>query len=83
MKSGSGSLTESIAFNDFITNCERVSDHCDNIALSVMEEKSFQFHANRYHAEKFSQARFSRLYEKYSRKFSLEPFARTSSNIQA
>ena len=72
MKSGSGSLTESIAFNDLITNCERVSDHCDNIALAVMEENSFQFHANRYHAEKFTQARFSRLYEKFRKQFALE-----------
>ena len=78
MKSGSGSLTESIAFNDLITNCERVSDHCDNIALAVMEENSFQFHANRYHAEKFTQARFSRLYEKFRKQFALENAAAKS-----
>ena len=25
--------------NDLLTNLERVSDHCSNIALSVLEEK--------------------------------------------
>ena len=37
----SGECTMQLGFilNDLLTNCERVSDHCSNIALSVIEEK--------------------------------------------
>ena len=37
----SGDCTTQLGFvlNDLLTNFERVSDHCSNIALSVIEEK--------------------------------------------
>ena len=73
MKSGGCTMVQGIAFNDLLTNFERISDHCSNLALATIEvdRGSFQTHASPYHTE-VQQARFTRLYETYRRQFQLK-----------
>ena len=47
MKQGICSLNQGFVFNDIINNCERVADHCSNIAIAMIELKEkdeFQAH---------------------------------------
>ena len=46
----SGECTTQLGFvlNDILTNFERVSDHCSNIALSVLEEKDVSLDRHAY-----------------------------------
>ena len=37
LKKGDCSIEMGIVFNDFITNFERVGDHCSNVAISMIE----------------------------------------------
>ena len=39
LQSGDCTMQLGFVLNDLLTNFERVSDHCSNIALSVIEEK--------------------------------------------
>ena len=37
LQTGECTLNHGFAFNDLLTNCERVSDHCSNIAVAMIE----------------------------------------------
>ncbi|MBE6564392.1 MAG: Na/Pi cotransporter family protein [Ruminococcaceae bacterium] len=53
-------------FNDLITNIERVSDHCSNIALSVLSGSNKVFENHEYVKEVESSSEFfAEQYEKY------------------
>lgn len=39
LQSGECTMQLGVVLSDLLTNCERVSDHCSNVALSVIEEK--------------------------------------------
>ena len=46
LQSGECTLNHGFAFNDLLTNCERVSDHCSNIAVAMIELESDSFPAS-------------------------------------
>ena len=37
LQKGICTIQQGFVFNDFVTNCERVSDHCSNVALAMLE----------------------------------------------
>ena len=39
LQAGSCGISQGFVLTDLLTNCERISDHCSNIALSVLEER--------------------------------------------
>ena len=55
LQSGRCTIQLGFILNDFLTNCERVSDHCSNIALCLIEAKgsniSAHAHVNEIKAE--------------------------------
>ncbi len=59
-------------FNDILTNFERISDHCSNIALSVMSDETNNYEGHEYvhEVEKHSQF-FADQCEKYKTKYYL------------
>lgn len=48
LQSGECTLNHGFAFNDLLTNCERVSDHCSNIAVAMIELESDSFDTHEY-----------------------------------
>ena len=48
LQSGRCTIQLGFILNDFLTNCERVSDHCSNIALCVIESKGSNINAHAY-----------------------------------
>ena len=71
MKAGICSMTQGISLNDLLTDLERISDHCSNVALSTIElhENSFRTHASLHRKER--QEEMNRMYEEYGRRFTL------------
>ncbi|MBE6825327.1 MAG: Na/Pi cotransporter family protein [Ruminococcus sp.] len=57
---------------DLLTNYERVSDHCSNIAVSVIETSHSTFETHKYLSKvKFGNKNFNDNFEKFSEKYSL------------
>ena len=61
------------AVNDLLTNCERVSDHCSNIAVAMIELESDSFDTHEYinsvmamHSHSFEE-----YYSEYSKEFQI------------
>ena len=73
LQTGICTLNHGFAFNDLLTNCERVADHCSNIAVAMIELESDSFDAHEY-LNSLMEMRthsFDQYYAEYSKKFSL------------
>ena len=73
LQQGICTLHQGFVFNDLLTNFERVSDHCSNLAVATIELESDSFDPHQYMIS-LKAARshgFDQYYEEYRRKFSL------------
>ena len=73
LQTGECTLNHGFAFNDLPTNCERVSDHCSNIAVAMIELESDSFDTHEYinsvmamHSHSFDE-----YYSEYSKEFQI------------
>ena len=73
---GEGLCTVELGFilSDLLTNCERVSDHCSNIAVSLLEVESDSFEAHEYlnHVKYDGENDFFEHYAEYKKKYSIK-----------
>ena len=75
LQRGECSTTLGFVFTDILTDLERISDHCSNIAMSVIQLRNSSFESHSFEAElKRSDALFSELYGEYSKKYSLSKY---------
>ena len=71
LKNGVCTLNQGFAFNDLITNFERVADHCSNIAIAMIElnRDDFDTHGYIINLKELHAHRFDEYYDKYSEKY--------------
>ncbi len=70
-----GDCTMELGFilSDLLTNYERVSDHCSNIAVCVIEIAIGSFEAHEYlHQVKSGEEEFSAMYQTYKQKYYIQ-----------
>jgi phosphate:Na+ symporter len=74
LQKGVCSLQIGFVFNDLITNLERISDHCSNIAIAMSELERNEFDTHDYQESLLARKdeEFSRYYKKFSEKYQLE-----------
>ncbi len=73
LQKGLCTLHHGFVFNDLLTNLERVSDHCSNIAVAMIELESEDFDAHEY-INSLIEVRshsFDEYYDEYSKKYAL------------
>lgn len=71
-----GDCTIEIGFvlSDILTNYERISDHCSNIAVAVIELVHDSFDTHKYLNDiKYGNNKFNDYYESYYQKYSISP----------
>ena len=68
-----GNILQNFVFNDLITDFERISDHCSNIALAVLRLENGSFDTHDYEEQLLRERgpAFENTFEEYRRKFSL------------
>lgn len=73
LQSGECTLNHGFAFNDLLTNCERVSDHCSNIAVAMIELESESFDTHEYinSVMAMHSHSFDKYYAEYSKEFQI------------
>ena len=73
LQQGICTIKQGFVFNDIVTNCERVSDHCSNIAVAMIELSGDTFRTHTYvHAlQEKETPEFREAYEEYVRRFAL------------
>ena len=74
LQKGVCTLSQGFVFNDLLTNCERVADHCSNIAVAMIELESDSFDTHEYlnSIKKMKRdSAFAQYFEEYSKKYTL------------
>ena len=74
LQKGICTLQHGFVFNDLLTNYERVSDHCSNIAVAMieLERDSFDTHNYLNSLMNMKDQQFETFYKEYEAKYSLE-----------
>lgn len=72
LRKGLCTIEMGFILSDLLNNYERVSDHCSNIALSVIQVAHKDFDAHRYIQDIKYSSEFNNYYKQYSEKFSLQ-----------
>ena len=72
LKDGHCTIEHGFVLSDILTNYERVSDHCSNLGVAIIELSKGLFDAHAYADSKVKDdPEFKRLYEEYTAKYAL------------
>ena len=73
LQKGVCSWKQGFVFNDLLTSYERVSDHCSNIALAMIELEMEEFNTHEYmrSIEQMKQDSFKKHYEEFYEKYKI------------
>ena len=73
LRQGSCSLEQGFTFNNLLVDCERISDHCSNIALALLERDTGVVGSHEYlkNLEDAKQVSFTHHFEEYQQKYAL------------
>lgn len=71
LRDGNCTVEMGFVLSDFLTNCERVADHCSNIAVCLleMENNSFETHEYLNHVKTDGENEFFEQYAHYKEKY--------------
>ena len=71
LRDGLCTIEFGFVLSDLITNCERVADHCSNVAVSILEMKHDSLETHEYLNQVKNEGRnkFFELYKEYSNKY--------------
>ncbi len=72
LQNGSCTIELGFVLSDLLTSCERVSDHCSNVAAAIIESQHGTFETHEYLDHLKHKESFQRQYEEYSKKFGFE-----------
>lgn len=70
LQAGTCTLNQGFIFNDLITNYERVSDHCSNLAVAVVELETKMGNSHEY-MNRVKDAQFNHFFEEYKKKYAI------------
>ena len=71
LQSGDCTIELGFILSDLITNCERVADHCSNIAATLIENTLGGLEMHGYTGQVVCSTEYQRHYDEYSRRYSL------------
>ena len=74
LQRGQCTIAQGFVFNDLSTNFERVSDHCSNIAVAIIELEADDFDTHEYlgNLKEKQTADYQQHYDEYSKQFFFE-----------
>ena len=74
LQKGSCTLQNGFVFNDLLTNCERIGDHCSNIAVAMIELEKNVFDTHQYldNLDKKKNETFVTYFESFKSKYHLD-----------
>ncbi len=72
LQKGSCTIAGGFILSDLLNNYQRISDHCSNIAVAIIEVEHNSFDTHRYlNGVKYGNSVFNEIYDQYAQKYSL------------
>ena len=72
MKKGECSIEAGFVWSDLLTNLERVSDHCSNVALCVLDMNKHNLNVHETQHEREAEPEFIESYRSFAQKYALD-----------
>jgi len=73
MQKGTSTIEMGFILSDLLNNYERISDHCSNIAVAVIEVSNDSFDTHKYLQNvKFGNGDFNKIYDSYNEKYKIQ-----------
>ena len=78
LTNGECTIELGFVFSDLITNIERISDHCSNIAIGIIETNNngYDVHEYLHELKNSDDVQFNEEYQKYKKKYALPTIAK-------
>ncbi len=76
LSSGKCKIEQGFAFNDLLTNLERIAAHCSNVAVAMIEMEASDFDTHEYlkSLRELRNSEYNQLLEEYERKYDINGF---------
>ena len=73
LQTGSCTQQTGFVFSDLITNCQRIADHCSNLAVSLIRSEVDMYDAHEYlgNIKSGNDAEYTNLFSEYKKKYGL------------
>ena len=72
LQRGTCTVEGGFILSDLLNNYERISDHCSNVAVAIIEVEHDSFDTHKYlNGVKYGNSAFNEIYDEYSRKYAL------------
>lgn len=74
LKQGECSIELGFVLSDLLTDCERISDHCSNVAIAIIETNQYTYDAHEYlnSVKRTGNKEFEDEYDMYKEKYKIE-----------
>lgn len=76
LRSGKCELKQGFAFNNILTDFERIGAHCSNVAVALLESEAEDFDTHEYQKSirEMNNAMYRELFETYEQKYNIDNF---------
>jgi len=71
LRAGECTIELGFVLNDILNNYERVSDHCSNVAVSIIQTEDYNVEAHEYTGNLKEDSEFKRAYEEVQKRYRL------------
>ena len=78
LRVGKCEMKQGFAFNNLLTDYERIGAHCSNIAVAMIETESSDFDTHKYlkSIRELNNEEYTKLYEEYEQRFDINGYKR-------
>ena len=82
LRTGKCEMKQGFAFNDLLTNLERIAAHCSNIAVAMIELEAADFDTHEYlkSVRHMKDDAYLECFDSYARKYSIPPTKKEKKN---
>ncbi len=82
LRTGKCEMKQGFAFNDMLTNLERMAAHCSNIAVAMIELEASDFDTHEYlkSVRELKNDTYQAYFEEYEKRFDINGYARKEKN---
>lgn len=84
LRNGKCELKQGFAFNDMLTNLERIGAHCSNVAVAMIELEASNFDTHEYlkSVRERSNEEYIKYYEEYEQKYDIKGYRKNTKKKQ-
>jgi phosphate:Na+ symporter len=82
LKNGKCELKQGFAFNNLLTDFERIGAHCSNVAIAILESEADDFDTHEYQKgiREMNNEMYTELFEAYEQKYDINGYKKSKKN---